>query len=191
MKTKFILHGGYTRERNEQNEEFFKELASSIPNKGTILLVYFASDGEFAQKFEEDKARISNYITNKKVNFVLANEEEFISQVKNANLIYLRGGDTEKLKNQLNSYPEFAECILGKVIAGSSAGAYVISKFYYSNSKNKVFEGFGFLPIRIACHYQSKIHPIQANTDPISDLNKFDSSLELILLKDYEWKVLD
>jgi cyanophycinase-like exopeptidase len=188
-KTKFILHGGYTREQNEHNEGFFKELASSVPDKGTILLVYFANDGDFDKKFEEDKIRISSFAENKEINFVRATENDFIAQVKNADLIYLRGGDTQKLKNQLSTYPELRESISEKTIAGSSAGAYVLAKYYYSNSRSNVFEGFGFLPVRVICHYQSKIHPMPANTDPVAVINKFDNSMELVLLRDYEWKV--
>lgn len=187
MKTKFILHGGYTREQNELNEGFFKELAQSVPDGGTILLVYFASDD--IGKFEDDKKRISNFVENKEVTFVKATENDFINQVKNADVIYLRGGDTQKLKTQLSIYPELYESILGKTIAGSSAGAYVLSKYYYSNSKEEVFEGFGFLPIRVICHHQSKIHPVSADIDPLTKIDRFDNGLELVLLRDYEWKV--
>jgi len=188
MKTKFILHGGYTREQNELNEGFFRELVASIPDKGTVLLVYFASDDDI-DKFEDDKKRISSFLENNEVSFIRATKEDFIDQVKNADVIYLRGGNTEKLKNQLNIYPELRESILGKTIVGSSAGAYVLVKYYYTNSRNEVLEGFGFLPIRIICHYHSKIHPVSANTDPVTVINKFDNNLELVLLRDYEWKV--
>lgn len=189
MKTKFILHGGYTRERNELNEGFFRELAASIPNKGVVLLVYFASDDGVDKKFEEDRIRIFKFVENKEVSFVRATENDFIDQVKNADVIYLRGGDTQKLKNQLSIHPELRESISGKTIVGSSAGAYVLAKYYYTNSGNEVLEGFGFLPIRIICHYQSKTRPVSVNIDSFTDIDKFDNSLELVLLRDYEWKV--
>jgi len=176
MKTKFILHGGYTREQNELNEGFFKELTRSVPDGGTILLVYFASGGDI-DKFEDDKKRISNFVGNKVVTFVKATENDFISQVKNADVIYLRGGNTQTLKNQLSTYPELHKSILGKTVAGSSAGAYVLSKYYYSNSRDEVLEGFGFLPIRVVCHYQSKIHPVSADIDPLSKIDRFDNGL--------------
>jgi len=188
MKTKFILHGGYTREQNELNEGFFKELAQSVPDGGTILLVYFASD-EGIDKFEDDKKRISNFVENKEVTFVKATENGFINQVKKADVIYLRGGNTQQLKAQISIHPELHESILGKTVAGSSAGAYVLSKYYYSNSKDEVLEGFGFLPIRVVCHYQSKVHPMSAGIDPLTKIDRFDNGLELVLLRDYEWKV--
>ena len=188
MKTKFILHGGYTREQNELNEGFFKELAQSVLDGGTILLVYFASD-DGIDKFEDDRKRISNFVENKEVTFVKATENDFINQVKNADVIYLRGGNTQQLKAQLSMYPELHEYILGKTVAGSSAGAYVLSKYYYSNSRDEVLEGFGFLPIRVVCHYQSKIHPVSADIDPLTKIDRFDNGLELVLLRDYEWRV--
>lgn len=188
MKTKFILHGGYTSEHNEHNEGFFNELALSIPDKGSVLLVYFASD-DGIDKFEDDKKRISSFLENKEVTFVKATENDFINQVKNADVTYLRGGDTQKLRDQLSIYSELRKSIRGKTIVGSSAGAYVLAQYYYTNSRNEVLEGFGFLPIRIICHYQSKIHPVLANTDPVTVINKFDNNLELVLLRDYEWRV--
>ncbi len=189
MKTKFILHGGYTSEINKLNEGFFKELALSVPDGGVILLVYFAGDDGLDKKFEEDKTRISNFLQNKEVSFVRAIEDDFINQLKSADVVYLRGGNTQKLKNQLNTYTGLRESLSGKTVAGSSAGAYVLAKYYYTNSRNEILEGFGFLPIRIVCHYKSDIHPSLANIDPVADINKLDNGLELVLLKDYEWKV--
>ncbi len=119
MKTKFILHGGYTREQNELNEGFFKEIAQSVPDKGTVLLVYFASDDGADQRYEEDKIRISNFTESKEVTFVRATENDFINQVKNSDVVYLRGGDTQKLKDQLSVYPELHESILGKTVAAT------------------------------------------------------------------------
>jgi len=182
MKTKFILHGGYTSERNQHNEGFFRELAASIPDRGIVLLVYFASD-DGINKFDDDKKRISSFLENNEVCFVRATENGFVDQVKNADVIYLRGGDTQKLKDQLSIYPDLPESISGKTIVGSSAGACVLAKYYYTNSMHEVSKGFGFLPIRIVCHYQSKIHPLSANTDPVTDINKFDNGLELVLLR--------
>ena len=55
MKTKFILHGGMTRQENESNAAFFKECLRSIPEDGNILLVFFAADdnqtGEYFENF--------------------------------------------------------------------------------------------------------------------------------------------
>ena len=123
----------------------------------------------------------------KRVTIVKATEENFIEEIKSADVIYIRGGDTQKLKDTLDGYPGFKELIKGKTVAGSSAGAYVLSTYYYTNSKGKVLEGYGCLPLRVVCHYQSTIHPAPEDSDPVANINKFNNNLELVLLKDHEW----
>lgn len=41
----------------------------------------------------------------------------------------------------------------GKIIAGTSAGVHVLSKYYYSARRNFIGQGFGILPIKVICHY--------------------------------------
>ncbi|MEX0918144.1 MAG: Type 1 glutamine amidotransferase-like domain-containing protein [Candidatus Paceibacterota bacterium] len=190
MPTKYILHGGYTRYDNELNRSFFQELTKDVPNGGTVLIVLFATEeekmeeyfGNFREKFDE-------HAGGKNIHYVQATKKDFLKQIKSADAIYIQGGDTEKLKRTLNEYSEFAYLIQGKTVAGSSAGAYVLSTYYYTNSQNKVLEGLGILPVRTVCHYQSEIHPAPDGVDPILDLNQFDKSLELVVLKDFEWRV--
>jgi peptidase E len=187
--TTFILHGGYTGEKNELNESFFKELALCIPTGGNVLLVYFASTSGVAQKYEEDKKRIGSFINNRDVQFVLADVDNFREQLLEADVIYIRGGDTSKLKKDIEQTPDFCDLIRGKVVSGSSAGAYVLSTYYFSNSTNKVWSGLGCLPIRCACHFESTKHGEAVGKDPIAALNEYDNSLELVLLRDSEWRV--
>lgn len=176
--------------QNELNEEFFKEMLSDVPKGGLVLCVYFASDtGDVDKKFVEDEHRLRGFANNKDVLFLKASEADFENQVKKSNVIFLRGGDTELLLEKLRKYPELKGLIVGKTVAGSSAGAYALSKYYYSNSKDLVREGLGLLPVRTVCHYQSLVHPVSKNINPVGDINKFDNKLELVVLKDYEYKV--
>ena len=80
---------------------------------------------------------------------------------------------------------KFQQVILGKVIAGSSAGAYVLSRFFYTSS-HEIQEGPGILPIAIRCHYQGEPR-IVAELKPYTD--KY--GLEMVLLKDCEYKVIE
>jgi peptidase E len=188
--TKFILHGGYTRDKNELNRSFFEEISKDIPDGGTILFVYFAGkDNEIGEKYEEDKENVVTGAHGKSLNVVLAKEEDFIEQVKQSSAIYIRGGDTAKLLSTLKKYPDFTEAIQGKTIAGSSAGAYVLSTFFFSNDRGRVFEGLGILPIRVLCHYQSTKHQTQGSG--LESLEQYPQNLELIVLRDYEWRVFE
>ena len=94
-----------------------------------------------------------------------------------------------KLIETIKRHSDFAEAIRGKVMAGSSAGAYLFSKYYHSGSEDKIFEGLGILPIRITCHYESKKFETRGN--PLEQLKQYPENLELVILKDYEWRVFE
>lgn len=186
MKTKFILHGGFTSTKNELNRSFYEEISRGVHEGGTILLIYFSrKDEELERLFAEDKGQILKQARNKKLNIVLATEKDFASQVKQADALYMRGGDTDKLLATLKQFPDFKDLIKGKVVAGSSAGAYVIGQYSAGHSVTYVREGLGLAPLRVACHYQSSDLP--PNEESLSKLKDIAPELELVLLKDYEW----
>ncbi len=191
MKTKFILHGGYTGTDNEQNRTFYEEIVRDLPDQATILLCHFAStDEDSAGKFEENIKKHKEQAQGKQLHFLLANENDFIEQLKKSDALYLRGGSTPRLLTALNKYNNLRENLKGKTIAGSSAGAYVIGKyspFHDDESGGKVREGLGLLPLRIVCHFESKDLP--PNPQALSLLENTNLELELVTLRDFEWKV--
>jgi len=155
---------------------------------GTILLCYFASGEEdIATRYEGHKNQILEQAGGKKLNFLRATEENFIAQIKNADVLYMNGGTNHRLRETLEKYPDFLEVIKGKTVVGSSAGANVLSTYYFSNSRDGIFEGLGVLPIRLVCHYGSDKFPIK--NDPLGLMKKYPENLELVVLKDFEWKV--
>jgi len=188
--TKYILHGGYTSEINDLNQGYFSEMVNDIPDGGSILLVYFAvADEKVDDKFSRDCERVKSYAGERSISIVKATKEDFLEQLEKTDVIYIRGGDTKKLKTTLDKYPDFINKLKGKVVSGSSAGAYVLSKYYFTNTESKVLEGYGCVPIRIVCHYESTKHPVVGETNPVVEMGKYDNKLELVLLKDYEWRV--
>ncbi len=189
--TKYILHGGFTRTDNELNRSFYEEIVRDIPDGGTVLLCYFASKGnDILRKFTEDSQSLKKQSYSKNLNFVLANEKDFIEQVKQADALYIRGGSTPRLLEILRRYPDLKQNLKGKTIAGSSAGAYVIgrrSPFHDDESGGEVREGLSLLPFRVVCHYESPDQPPTPRA--LESLQKMNQDLELILLKDFEWKI--
>ena len=90
----------------------------------------------------------------------------------------------------LKKYPNLKEVLRNKTIAGSSAGAYAIgrySPFHDDNSGGEVREGLGLLPLRVVCHYESETSP--PNPQALSSIKNMPNNLELVLLRDFEWKV--
>lgn len=185
--TKFILHGGYTSTENEWNRSFYAEISKDVSDGGTVLLIYFSrEEEEWERLFVEDKERILKQAGNKKLNIVLATVADFAEQIGQADAFYMRGGDTDKLMTTLEQFPEFKNAIQGKTVAGSSAGAYVVGEYSPRHSVSYIREGLGLAPLRIVCHYQSPDLP--PNEEAFATLKNTAPELELVLLKDYEWK---
>ena len=167
MKTRFVLHGGYTSTENELNAGFYKEMSRYVGDGGNILLVYFSRDDEDYNKvFKQDSEKINQQAEGKKLNIKMATKYRFLEEIDWADVVYMRGGDTQKLIDTLTKYPELENRIKGKVVVGSSAGAYAISTYYYSNSSGKIQKGLGFTPLRVVCHYESDIHE-NIGEDPV------------------------
>ncbi len=189
--TKYILHGGFTRPDNELNRTFYEEIARDVPDGGTILLCYFASQSDDnTEKFTEDSRRLREQSRGKNFIFLLADEVGFSDQLKQADALYIRGGSTPRLLGALKKYPNLEENLNSKTIAGSSAGAYAIgrySAFHDDESGGKIREGLGLLPLRVVCHYESTDLP--PNPKALSSLIELAQDLELVVLRDFEWKV--
>lgn len=183
MKTKFILHGGFTpKKQEEDNSDFYKEILKDAPENAKILIVPFAKDieriapttvrvmGEFNEnKWQENLA------------FDVANEEFFVEQIKLADVIYLQGGTTLKILEVLKKFPNLKELLEGKIVAGESAGMNVLAKYFFSPSANGVFDGLGILPIKTIPHYK----------DEYKDVFKGKGEdLENLFLKEYEYRVI-
>ncbi|TSC70834.1 MAG: hypothetical protein G01um101449_262 [Parcubacteria group bacterium Gr01-1014_49] len=187
--TKVILHGGFTAAGNTSNDAFYGEFVRDIPDEGTILLVYFASreEKEIPEKFRKHTARIQAKSEGKNFDFVIATREGFISQIEKSDAICFYGGSTSKLMEILKTYPDLKPLLAGKTVAGSSAGAYALARFGPSHHEENVREGLGIVPVRVVCHYESSTLP--PNEKAITMLQNMAPEYELVLLRDFEWRV--
>ncbi len=189
--TKYILHGGFTREENESNKAFFQEFVKDIPDDGKVLLVYFASRTDEEQKlsFESHVKTIKENSQGKNLNFQIATKENFIEEISQADAILFNGGSTNKLLAVLRNYPDLKAMFKNKTVAGSSAGAYALAAFGASHSEEAMREGLGCVPLRVICHYESpKLPPYPKAVELLRNTRQ---DLELVTLKDYEWKVFN
>ena len=181
MKTKFILHGGYASRSNQKNDDFFKEILMDAPKNIKILLVYFAEDeSDFSRAQEEDISQFEKNKGDKKLTFEIASTESFPQQIAQSDIIYLHGGKTLKLLEALKRWPNLRELLNGKIVAGESAGAYALSSYFYSKTEGGLFEGLGFVPVKIICHY------IGENKEKLKERS---DGIETLLLADYQYKV--
>jgi len=188
--TKYILHGGETGIPNEHNKAFYQEWVKDFSNDfiPTILLVYFARPLEEWEKLKkQDKERFAKYTDNRSVNFVVADTDinKFQDQVKDADVIYVRGGSSETLMNVLMPIKDKLLSMLeNKIYVGSSAGVMVLSDFTRSiNTDWK--KGFGLLPINAFVHYSEEL---------LEDLEFFknnhkDNKSEYLLIPETEFVI--
>lgn len=179
MKTKFILHGGYSKGAKQENDAFFSEILKSAPKEARILLVYFAeSDDRVVERYVEDLEQFNKNRGDKTLSFDRASEQLFVEQANTADIIYLHGGHTGKLLEALKRISDLRDLFNGKIIAGDSAGANVLCSVFYSKTIG-TSEGLGFIPIKIICHYLEE------------DKNKLAHvriDLETVFLPEYETK---
>jgi peptidase E len=187
--TKYILHGGFTRTPNELNRKFMAEVVKDIPDGGQLLIVYFSrNDEEYPKLIEQDKEPFEAAATGKEIKVVVADKGKFVQQLKSSDAIYMRGGETELLMQELEKHPDFGSLVQGKTVAGSSAGAYVLAKYYHSASRGGIHKGLGLVPVRVICHYQSD--GFDTPDDPMAVMKDNPEDLRLIVLKDFEYEVI-
>ena len=185
--TKYILHGGFTKQGCNNKKEFFSEITTNLPDKSNILLVYFhCTEEQLKRCFNENKKNFVDYSNGKNFQLVVATEKNFISQLKKADVVFIRGGDTIKLLEILKKQPKFIfEIKNKKIVVGISAGVYVLSKYFYANNVDEVFKGFGVLPIRARCHYSGELKKIEKKFAKYPQSQKY----ELILFSECEYIV--
>ncbi len=182
---KYILHGGHSTAKNENNKRFFQKIAGSVNNGSTILLNYFAHDkSRWQKKSEDDILNIKKQSHNKSIKFKISSLKKFSKQLDKANLLYIRGGETDLLLGRLKKYSNLKELFEGKTIVGSSAGAYALSKYFYRNSLKEVSEGLGILNVKVFCYYAEE------KKERARELSEFGEKLETIALPECESVVL-
>ncbi len=186
--TKFILHGGMTSVQNESNKKFHQEVARDLPKPPKILICLFSIDEERWE--EEHKWAQKNFVDNLErddLEFQLADKDKFMEQLKWANAVHFRGGDTLKILEALRKYPEFKNNLDRKTISGSSAGALFLVENFYDQDYNEIIKGLKIISINLITHYQSEIYsPVPAE---IFEKLRNDKNRELVLLKECEYKV--
>ncbi|MDQ3239102.1 MAG: peptidase E [bacterium] len=67
------------------------------------------------------------------------------------------------------------------MVAGESAGANCLSTYCYSKSGGGVISGLGMTPVKLIPHYNGE-HEVEFKADL--------DQLELVLLSDYQYKVI-
>lgn len=185
--TKYILGGGGTRQHPEQTKQFFAEMTRGLPSPITVLCVYFAREQSFwSEVFADDQNNFRLSTPEAEFDFVLADSAPKIleDQIRRADIIYMRGGKTRMLIEIMQKIVHLSELWKDKVVAGSSAGAYLLTSYYYGNDSKRLWSGLGILPIKAFCHYTD------ANKKELDALEAYGEPLPLYRIPEGEYIVL-
>ncbi len=193
--TKYILVGGYVEKAQDQGKSFVDEAVKGFSGSVNILDCMFArSEETWKKKFEEDKLFFMKFAEGKKLDFVLAEKDNFVEQVNSADFIYLRGGDNDLLINTLKGAEGWDANLEGKTVAGSSAGAYALSKYYFMQKlEGMVGEGLGLVPVKTTVHYRAEDYLNNKIDWDVGDrvMAKHSPDLEVVNLREGEFRVFE
>ncbi len=157
-------------------------------NQSKFLLVYFAREpATWQEAFTDDQGNFAAAAPGLKIEFVVADPDpaKFAEQAKWADVIYVRGGKTVMLKDVLKNIPDFKGLIERKIYAGSSAGATVLAKHYYSTTDDVIREGLGILPIKVMPHYN------ESKQDKLEELKGTGQDLPIYTIREGEYKIIE
>jgi len=181
--TKYILHGGFDKNKGYIKDEFFQSALQDTPENVKIFLVFFAELEEYLQlRVNQCKEQFNNNKGAKTLEFKMASEENFLEGCMWADVIFLSGGRTEKIIGKLKNFKNLKQVFESKTVAGDSAGVNVLSKLFYSRKTKEIKEGIGILPYKIFVHYQDGTPNPLAGKEP---------GLETLLLHEYEVKIIN
>lgn len=152
--TKYILAGGNDRAFDEYPRALLEQLP--YPTKEVALLSCFFSspESEWADKqidwrsWFKEKMGIANH--------TVATHTNFVDEVKKCNTVYFHGGDTKMLIASMLKVDKLKEALSGKVVIGSSAGANMLSRCYWSSSLQEPRRGLGLVQSNVMVHYGAR-----------------------------------
>ena len=172
MKKLMLIGGGdtgrgnSTYETKEIDEEVVKMTEKENPIFLFIGLASSHSDSYYdtMKKIYKELGCTTEYLKKKNI---INNPDIVKDKIARADIIYICGGDTVKLINDIKEY-EIDKLLKdaynrGCVIAGMSAGAIMLSNKGYSDSliirgesdKHEFIKGFKFIDINICPHYHA------------------------------------
>lgn len=188
--TKFILVGGYPYKAEDAGKGLFKSLLENHKKPVKFLECLFARPKEnWSEAFLQDKDQLEAFNLGIQVDMKCATEDNFIEEVKWADAVYFRGGNIDLVK-ELSKYVGWESLLEGKTVAGSSMGAYMLSKYYYDITSFDIKNGLGLVDAKVIVHFNSLEY--KADWEKASrELKEYEKDLPVYTLAEGEFKVFN
>ncbi len=193
--TKYILVGGYVHKAQDEGKAFCEELIKGINKKPIKILdcMFARKKEDWQDSIDRDNIFFSKFI--KDFELELADPNNFTEQVKNSDVIYLRGGYTSPLMEALSKDKSWIKELDGKVLAGTSAGADAIAKYYTVLKTHRVGDGLGLLPVKFIPHWKSDYSDDEVRDinwdEELEKLKKYKEDLPMYTLTEGEFKIFE
>ncbi len=194
MKTRFIIVGGYPHKAADEGKAFCEEVVRGFHNPVKVLSCLFARPIEnWNIAFAQDREFFTKHLFNIEIDIQLAKPKTFTEQVRWANLIYIRGGtSTHALIALLKQSGEWQKELIGKTVAGSSAGAEAMATHYYNIDDLKLDSGLGLVPVKVIVHWRSDYNAPNVDWDKAySELQNYKESLPILTLAEGQFEVYE
>ena len=178
-KTKFILAGGFAGRSPDGGAAFCREVTAGLSAPVRVCECLFALPLEnWHDSLSADREFFRRALPDVPLEFVRADQSSFLRQIEESDVIYFRGGSTEKLMRTLDSIDGWSDAIHGKTVVGSSAGAYMLSRHYLDmNNPGDLLCGFGLVPVTLVAHYRSSAATDGYIARKLPDWDEVDSEM--------------
>lgn len=190
---KFILVGGYPHKAIDGGKAFCKELIKGFSEPVKLLDCLFARSQEnWEAAFEQDKEFFKGNLPEVAFQIELAQPDTFLTQLRDTNAVYFRGGRTENLLALLNKIPEWKNQLEGKTIAGSSAGMDMLAIYCFNLDTLQLEDGLGLLQIKTIPHWKSDYNAPNVDWEATKQsLSQYKEDLPVVTLEEGEFKVFE
>ncbi len=185
--TKYVLNSGGLKNNPNRARMYFDELCKGMSSKTKVLWCFFATlPTPTKVRFEKYTNLFAEYfpesVSPQNFNATL---ENFVEEVRQADVVYLHGGEVVPLKEVLQQI-DYQEVFRGKVIGCNSASSMVFSSSYWSCSNRTCGDGLGLFDIKYLAHYKSEY----GSNDPRGPIDWEAAKAELTAYGNIEHEVV-
>lgn len=152
--TMYILAGGSDGDHPEYMAQLSRVVHSKVSSPKILSCGFSGSDTKAEKRFPLRRKMFEDRFGSYE-SFTMATKENFIEQVRAADVVYFHGGSTNSLVDAMKAYPGVKKEFEGKIIIGSSAGANYLSSCGFSPSIDDIGQSGGIVDAAVVVHYGS------------------------------------
>jgi peptidase S51-like protein len=155
--TKYILTGGKDRIPSDYGRNLRAEFKKTH-DTFKILSCFFSAPAEQWEVMAKNWGKWFREKVGDVKAYDFAKLDSLADQAKLFDVLYFHGGNTRLLIDTMREFENLRSVFKNKLIVGSSAGANMLAKNFWSSSKQKPFRGLGILDINVMVHYGIEDH---------------------------------